>query len=227
MMVVIAEGCSGDQGDSGDGGSNRHSSNDVGGRGDGRGSSSDVGGRGDGRGGSSDVGDNGDGGGKRRSSSDVGGRGDGRGGSSDVGGSRDGGDSSSYQGDSGKGGEASYYTDIKWQEVARYWSDRPTGNDSKCTKTNNILDEEYTEKPDIDGENNYNLYLLTGNTVKCPCLILDVSVEVSPEFDKKESILRALIIEFLKPAFFFREFVIDLPYIYSLQTKKQKCINKQ
>jgi len=50
---------------------------------------------------------------------------------------------------------------------------------------------------------------------------LDVSVEVSPEFDKKESILWALIIEFLQPALFFREFVIDLPYIYSLQTRKK------
>jgi hypothetical protein len=60
------------------------------------------------------------------------------------------------------------------------------------------------------------LYSLTGNTIKCPCLILDVSVEVSPELDKEEGILWTFIIQFLQPTLFFREFVIDLPYIYSL-----------
>ena len=57
--------------------------------------------------------------------------GDSRGSSGDVGGS-------------GKDGEVSYNNDIKWQDVARYWRERPTGNDRTCTKTNDVLDAEYT-----------------------------------------------------------------------------------
>jgi hypothetical protein len=66
-----------------------------------------------------------------------------------------------------------------------------------------------------------NLYLLTGNTIEGPCLILYVSIEVSPEFDKEESILWTLIIKFLQPTLFLREFVIDLPYIHSLYIKER------
>lgn len=61
-----------------------------------------------------------------------------------------------------------------------------------------------------------DLYLLTGNPIECPCLILDVSIKVSPELDKKECILWPLIIEFFETPLFLREFVIDLSHIYSL-----------
>jgi hypothetical protein len=61
-----------------------------------------------------------------------------------------------------------------------------------------------------------DLYLLTGNPIECPCLILDVSIKVSPKLDKEECILWALIIQFFQATLFLREFVIDLSHIYSL-----------
>jgi hypothetical protein len=227
--VITVTGDGGDSSDvsgRGDGGDSRGGSSDVGGRGDGgdnRGGSSNVGGRGDGgdnRGSSGDVGGRGDKGDSRGSGGDVVGRGDGgdsRGSNGDVGGRGDGGDSDKM--------EKSVITMIsissKWQDTG-YWRERPTGNDNKRTKTNDVLDAEYTENQNINEENNYDLYLLTGNAIKCPCLILNVSVEVSPEFDEKESILWAFIVQFLQATLFFREFVIDLPYIYSLQTENKK-----
>jgi len=69
------------------------------------------------------------------------------------------------------------------------------------------------------------LHLLAGNTIECPCLILDVGIEVRPKLNKEESILWAFIIEFLQPTLLLREFVIDLPHVYSLYIKNQVVIN--
>lgn len=104
-------------------------------------------------------------------------------------------------------------------------SEKTNGNDDdkECTETKIIM-EEINSNFQLKGD----LYLLTGNTIEGPCLILYVSIEVSPKFDEEECILWTLIVEFLQPTLFLGEFVIDLPYIYSLYIKErnQQAVTK-
>ena len=62
-----------------------------------------------------------------------------------------------------------------------------------------------------------NSDLLASNSIKCSGLILDIDIQVCPELDKEEGILRALIIEFFQTTLLLRELVVDLPNIYCLK----------
>lgn len=55
------------------------------------------------------------------------------------------------------------------------------------------------------------------NTVESTGLVLHVRIEIRPEFDKEEGVLRALVVELLETALLLREFVVDLSHINGLQ----------
>lgn len=50
-------------------------------------------------------------------------------------------------------------------------------------------------------------------------LVLNVRVEVRPKFDKKEGVLRSLVVELLQATLLLREFVVYLPNVYCLSIK--------
>ena len=54
------------------------------------------------------------------------------------------------------------------------------------------------------------MYLRSGNIIVRPCFVWNVCVEISPEFDKEECILRSFFIKFFETTFLFWEFVLDL-----------------
>lgn len=59
-------------------------------------------------------------------------------------------------------------------------------------------------------------YLLACYTIEGSSLILDVRIEISPEFNEEEGRLWSLVVKFLQAALFLREFIVYLPDIDSL-----------
>ena len=58
---------------------------------------------------------------------------------------------------------------------------------------------------------------LGGDAVEGGCLIADLSVEVCPELDEEEGVLRPLAVEHLQPVVLFGELVLDLTDVHGLQ----------
>ena len=58
--------------------------------------------------------------------------------------------------------------------------------------------------------------------IKCPSFILDVGIEISPEFNKEESILRSFVVQLLETTLFLWKLVIDLAYIHRLKIFKPR-----
>lgn len=59
-------------------------------------------------------------------------------------------------------------------------------------------------------------YILACYTVEGSSLILNVRIEISPEFNEEEGRLWSLVVKFLQAALFLWEFVVYLPDINSL-----------
>ena len=61
--------------------------------------------------------------------------------------------------------------------------------------------------------------LLGGNPIEGGGLVTYFCVEVSPELDQEESVLRALAVQHLQAVVLFRELVLDLPHVHRLRGK--------
>ena len=55
--------------------------------------------------------------------------------------------------------------------------------------------------------------LLARDTVKRPSLVLDIGIEISPEFDKEKGSLWSLVVHFTEATLFLGEFVVYLLYV--------------
>ena len=60
---------------------------------------------------------------------------------------------------------------------------------------------------------------LGGNAIEGGSLVTYFGVEVRPELDEEESVLRALAVEHLQSVVLFRELVLDLPYVHRLRRR--------
>ena len=62
---------------------------------------------------------------------------------------------------------------------------------------------------------------LGGDPIEGGSLITYLGVEVGPELDKEESVLRALAVEHLQSVVLFRELVLDLPHVHRLRGRER------
>ena len=61
---------------------------------------------------------------------------------------------------------------------------------------------------------------LGGDAIEGGGLVTNLCVEVGPELDEEESVLRALAVQHLQPVVLFRELVLDLPHVHRLGGRK-------
>ena len=62
---------------------------------------------------------------------------------------------------------------------------------------------------------------LGGDPIEGGSLVTYLGVEVGPELDKEESVLRALAVEHLQSVVLFRELVLDLPHVHRLRGRER------
>ena len=76
-------------------------------------------------------------------------------------------------------------------------------------------------------KNGHNLtFVRCCDAVERPRLIRDVCVEIRPELDEEEGLMRTLLIEVFKAALLFGELVLDLPDVNRLGNKWTMIISK-
>ena len=68
----------------------------------------------------------------------------------------------------------------------------------------------------ISFENSLGGYAIEGGG-----LVTYFCVEIGPELDKEESVLRALAVQHLQSVVLFRELVLDLPYVHRLRGRRR------
>lgn len=68
-------------------------------------------------------------------------------------------------------------------------------------------------------------FILTSDAIKDASFVLNACVEIGPELDQKEGVLRTLVIQLLKAPLLLRKLVIDLPDVHRLQ--EWVCIGRR